>query len=305
MLLGVRPIQVSLLKAKDVQCVRQGAAEAYWLMVPRAKQRMTRTRTKFRRRPLPRKFGEALLQHAAAMRREFESLRALGAEAPLFPADEPTESFEPGLEWHQTSRQLSLAVIGALAAIAPHSERTGRRLVMTPQRFRRTLGTRMAMEGHGDREIADALDHSDTQNVGCYREARPEILQRISKAIAMRMGPLARAFKGEIENAQDPSAVKIPDLVADASTPACIGSCASGGGCGSPAPVSCYTCSAFRPWVYGRHQEVLDRLLRERARLMKTADARIASIHDRTVCAIAEVIEACEERRQELGDRAP
>ena len=36
------------------------------------------------------------------------------------------------------------------------------------------------------------VDHADTQNVEIYIEARPDIVKRIDKAIAMQMAPWPR-----------------------------------------------------------------------------------------------------------------
>jgi hypothetical protein len=35
------------------------------------------------------------------------------------------------------------------------------------------------MEGHGELIIAELLDHSDTQNVGVYVQATPEIVESV------------------------------------------------------------------------------------------------------------------------------
>lgn len=56
----------------------------------------------------------------------------------------------------------------------------------------------MAAEGYGERVIAENLGHSDTQNVLVYTAAIPTIIERIDKALAMRLAPLVRAFRGEV-----------------------------------------------------------------------------------------------------------
>ncbi|HEY2606133.1 MAG TPA: site-specific integrase, partial [Paraburkholderia sp.] len=60
-----------------------------------------------------------------------------------------------------------------------------------------------------------------------------------------------------------------------------------------------YTCNSFEPWLDGPHEQVLEYLIVERERLIAAGDARIASINDRTILAVAEVIQLCEAARDE------
>ncbi len=184
-------------------------------------------------------------------------------------------------------------------AIDSVSERTGVKIYVTASRFRRTLGTRAAREGLNELVIAELLDHSDTQNVGVYIEAVPEIVERIDKGMAMHLAPLAQAFVGVlIDNeasatrAGDPSSrIVTPD---DLSRP--VGSCGSYGFCGAMAPIACYTCRNFQPWVDGPHERILDQLVAERERIFsETGDLTIASVNDRVILACAEVVRLCQE----------
>ena len=72
---------------------------------------------------------------------------------------------------------------------------------------------------------------------------------------------------------------------------------ASNGFCGLAAPIACYTCKNFQPWLDGPHEAVLAHLLAKREQLLSTTDARIASVNDRTILAVAEVIRRCDEVR--------
>ena len=47
----------------------------------------------------------------------------------------------------------------------------------------------------------------------------------------------------------------------------------------------------------GPHEEILDRLLADRQRIMEQGSARIASVNDRTILAVAEVVRLCAESR--------
>jgi hypothetical protein len=179
------------------------------------------------------------------------------------------------------------------------SERTGERVNITPLRFRRTLATRAAEEGHGPLVIARLLDHADTQNVGVYSASSPAIIERIDRAVAMQMAPIAQAFAGvliqdesQASRGSDPSS-RIIDLRIDRGGKT-MGSCGQHGFCGFNAPIACYTCRNFEPWLDGPHDAVLGHLIAKREGLLKTSDKRIAALNDRTILAVAQVIRLCE-----------
>jgi hypothetical protein len=75
---------------------------------------------------------------------------------------------------------------------------------------------------------------------------------------------------------------------------ATVGSCGSFGYCGLFAPVACYTCSLFQPWLDGPHEAVLADLVRRRERnLERGTDQNSPQLHDLTIYAVAEVVERC------------
>ena len=180
------------------------------------------------------------------------------------------------------------------------SERTGDFIKVGAKRFRTTVGTRAAQEGHPELVIAELLDHSDTQNVGVYVKATPEIVARIDRAMAMYMAPLAQAFAGkliegpaEATRAFDPaSEIRAPEITGGFKA---MSSCGKAGPCGFLKPIGCYTCGSFEPWLDGPHEQVLEHLLSRRDQQMMTTDPRIASINDRTIYAVAQVVALCAE----------
>lgn len=305
MLLGQRPVQHAALKVKDVTVVEQkSGVPIYLLRMPRAKQQGQLVRSAFRDRLVIPQIGKLLVEHAACVRRMFEGVLEDPSEAPLFPATSRPHVEPAGFQFHRTRDGITVLLQSTLEPLRAKSERTGEYLRISSIRFRRTFATRAAMEGHGELVIAELLDHSDTQNVGVYIEARPEIVERIDKAIAFRLAPMAQAFSGVlIENEShatrhaDPTS-RICDPRFDP-TMRPIGSCGSYGFCGFLAPIACYTCVNFEPWVDGPHQAVLEHLVDERDRLSKDADARIAAVNDRTIIAVAEVVRRCEVWKRE------
>ena len=239
-----------------------------------------------------------LWQHATDTKAVFEGVLGNPADAPLFPAKERRYQEPKGFEFHRTGASISDALTKIVESLGVISVRTGEAINITPYRFRRTTGTRAAVEGHGELIIAELLDHTDTQNVGVYVQAVPEIVERIDRAMAFHLAPLAQAFAGTIVSSEadairggDPSS-RVCDPRFDPSMKP-MGSCGSHGFCGAMAPVACYNCRSFQPWLDGPHEAVLDYLIAEREHLLAGADIRIASINDRTILAVAEVVARC------------
>ncbi|WP_454730867.1 MULTISPECIES: site-specific integrase [Cupriavidus] len=302
MLLGQRPAQYALLKLCDVNVLRaQDGSHNYCLKVPRAKQRKA-ARLEFKERLITPQIGQLLYEYATEVEKSFEGKLEDPRQAPLFPANE-TDQQPVGMEYHLTATSLANKLVRILGKLEVFSERTGDLIHITATRFRRTLGTRAAREGHGELVIAELLDHTDTQNVGVYVQSTPEIVERIDKAVAMALAPLAQAFAGVViadESAatrgSDPSSRVFDPRIERSCQP--MGSCGSHGFCGFSAPIACYTCQSFQAWLDGPHEAVLNHLLAERERKLVVADKRIASINDRTILAVAEVIRQCQVIRE-------
>lgn len=306
--LGPRPIQYASLKVCDVGMsqTKDGVA-IYTLNLPRAKQREQLSRSTFSQRVLIPQIGEKLIEHVAKVQTQFSGILADLTTAPVFPAKRSCKDEPKGFEYHQTAHALGIRLRNILNKLDIVSERTGEPLHITATRFRRTLGTRAAMEGHGELVIAELLDHTDTQNVGVYVQATPEIVERIDRAMALHLAPLAQAFAGVIIKTEsearrkgDPASRICDPRFEPSMKP--MGNCSQHGFCGELAPISCYTCRSFQPWLDGPHEAVLNHLISERERLMVVSDARIASINDRTILAIAEVVRRCEEIKSEMGE---
>jgi len=307
-LLGQRNVQYAALKVRDVGIERsKDGSSIYILRVPRAKQRNQLTRTEFKERVLISRIGELLVQHSNEVRTAFQGILSDPLDAPLFPVRRQIDRAPEGFDYHCTAQALGLRLKLVFQRLSVMSERTGKPLHITAVRFRRTMATRAAMEGHGELIIAELLDHTDTQNVGVYIEARPEIVERIDRAMAMYLAPMAQAFAGVIIDDEsqatrsgDPSSRVCDPRFAPEMQP--MGNCGKHGFCGFLAPIACYTCVNFQPWLDGPHERVLEYLIGERDRLVENADLRIASINDRAILAVAEVVRLCEIRRKEMVD---
>lgn len=190
--------------------------------------------------------------------------------------------------------ELVTATIDLLGIISP---RTGKPIKMNTRRLRYTFATRLVREGVSKLEIADLLDHTDTQNVQVYFDIKSDVVEHLDKAMAMALAPIAQAFMGTLVNTEaeairggDPSS-GIATVAGAPGRVEKLGNCGSFGFCGALAPISCYTCRSFQPWMDAPHGIILDDLLKERARKVQAGlDGRMVSIHDTTISAIAEVI---------------
>jgi integrase len=299
---GQRPKQYAALKVCDVKRERlKNGSFQYVICIPRAKQRGSGVRGELKERILSAELGKLTYDYAQIVLKKFAKKLENPEQAPLFPA--LTDHGVLGLEFHQLAKELTQSLVDSLGRLAVVSERTGEPLHVNPRRFRQTIGTRAAEEGHGALIIAELLDHSDTQNVQVYIGSTTAMSERIDRAMAMHLGPLAQAFAGKLidDGSQasrvfDPlNVIRAPEITSSFEA---ISSCGKNGFCGFAKPISCYTCNSFEPWLDGPHEEVLAYLLKERERLI-AADTRIAQINDRTIFAVAEVIQLCEAIRNE------
>jgi hypothetical protein len=216
MALGARPAQYAALKVGDLRKDVTSSGEAtFTLKVPRVKQRNKGPRELFKDRTLVPQIGSALYDYAQRVKATFELVLDDPEEAPLFPATKQSGrvASTPEYAFHDTARGLSSRLIAALNALDIPSERTGESLNITPQRFRRTLGTRAAQEGYGELIIAELLDHTDTQHVGAYVGSIPEIAERIDRAVAMTLAPLAQAFAGVLISDESEASSSRPSAI--------------------------------------------------------------------------------------------
>ena len=318
---GRRQIQISHMKVKDLlQGQNYKGEPAYILNIPRAKQRGASFRSELKPYQISKEIWLILTAQVSAVTAFFQNKFAgdslkntLIAELPLFPNYKAILSLNGDrselkniLELdvlHVVSSAITASVKNVVEMAGVHSERTGEELNITSTRFRYTIGTRAAREGYGSSVIAELLDHEDNQNAHVYVENVPEYAARISEKIGHLMAPYARAFAGNMVDSEK-SARRGNDLSSriKVSLNENIGTCGSYDFCGSRVPIPCYTCHHFQPWLEAPHQEVLDDLIYDRNRIKElTGDLAVASINDRTIFAITEVIQRCHERKKELG----
>lgn len=308
---GRRPVQVAALKIKDL--IEQG--RCYYINFPRGKQKHEKWRASFTKFEILEDLWILLQAQAVHVKSAFEELcgkafqHDLAPELPLFPnVKKYNANVDLGVQLagdflHARLDEISYTMVKVKETISVISERTGAVTNINPYRFRYTLGTNLAREGRGKYVIAEALDQSDTQNVGVYVKNNPEIVERIDKALALQLAPIAQAFQGVL--VIDETKARRGD---DRSSRICsaggnVGSCGSYGFCGALAPIACYTCSHFQPWLDGPHELVLDELIRERDSVYEdTDDLKIASVNDRLILAVSDVVTRCNAKKSDLAN---
>ena len=315
---GRRSIQVLDLKIKDIMKYEGDNGNKYSINFPRAKQRLCGRREQFTEYSITEDLWTVLDLLSKQVVSRVQELLALELNQkvidnlPLFPNYDAMiskgkidiKSLEDFLEYdyfHLTTLQCREIIKYVAIKLDVYSERTGVMLNVTSQRFRYTLGTNLAREGKGEHVIAKALDHSDTQNVGIYVQNIPEIVKKIDKAVAFRLASLAQAFQGVLVDSEK-DAVRGNDINSRIRNgDKNVGTCGSYGFCHAMAPIACYTCAHFQPWLDGPHESVLEELIKERDHILsETEDIKMASVNDRLILAVSDVVLRCRERKEEL-----
>ncbi|MEQ7922491.1 site-specific integrase [Xanthomonas sp. WHRI 1810A] len=315
---GRRPIQLTHLKCSDlISVLDSDDVTNYFLHIPRAKQEGAEFRDEFKTYQLTREMWELLDSHRQKL---WHELDCLGYELPLtqkvllplFPAQRswlkyPTRAaFIKALfgdQLHIRTSVLNNILKRTVESLGIVSDRTDDLLNVFARRFRYSLGTRAAREGMSKYVIAELLDHSDIQHVDVYTLNVPEHLKKIDEALGFQLAVYAQAFTGNLVGAEldalrgsDPSSRVKHNRCA-------VGTCGSYSYCGMNVPRPCYTCFSFQPWIDGPHEKLYIELLDERERIIaKTGSLSVASILDRTIFAVADVISKCAKRKEELAD---
>jgi integrase len=299
-----RPLQISLLRVKDLIVTESAdGTRHYILRVPRIKQRMT-TSMEVRHRPVTPAFGAVLEALAAKVRQDTLETGRDPEDAPLFPSYRADASLGNGSHGpnRASAGQITKAIIKTIERLGVQSERTGALINANATRSRRTLGTRAAAEGKGALIIAELLDHSNASSAAPYIEARPEMLERIDRALAFQLAPLAQRFAGKIVRSDEEQNLNIArhvlGVTVGGEAPKDLGGCGKHAFCAMAAPIACYTCLHFYPWEDGPHEEILAMLLKQREVLSQSVSTRIAAVNDETILAVADVVLKIQARRR-------
>lgn len=314
---GRRPWQLMNLRLKDLIKLPVTDGFRYFVNVPRIKQEGGGFRQEFRKAEVIKEVWDVLKIQRQFVIDEFANQLGkdipskLVLELPLFFAPEALrklsslamlERLVPLDSLHIHRQHFNSLLSRAAERCGFISERTDRYLSVFARRFRYTLGTRAAREGFGVQVIAELLDHSNTLNAHVYTLNVPEHGAHIDAVVGKHLTRYAHAFAGTVVDDKT-QALRGSEPGSDirSSSGEGTGTCGHGGLCRANVPVPCYTCAFFQPWLNGPHEEFHAELLGQRQTLLATTgDAAVATALDRTILAIAEVIDICEQRKKKL-----
>lgn len=292
---GARPTQFTQMKVSDVlrQALPDGGYD-YYLRIPSAKKRRE-SRSVFKIRLLVSDFGEFMYRLSENLKIQLKDHLQDPRDAPLFPGSVARKwSPATGYEFHRTRSAMGAHIKILATSLGCISERTGEPMNMVAIRFRRTVATVMAEEGHPPEVIAEFLDHANIRQVTVYAAITGKLHQRFNKAMALKLAPVAQAFAGLLvlrhEEPKGFRKVRCPELTG---TYEPIANCGKFGFCKFNAPIACYTCASFRPFKDAPHELILDHLLAERERYLSIENKTLAVTEDRTIVAVAEVVRLC------------
>lgn len=316
---GRRSVQIRSLRAVDIVYREDSKGHDYVIRFPRVKQTGVGFRKAFRSIAINEDLYLVLENQAERSKLQVE--RILGKKLPLeirqqipiFLEEDRVNSLRdidnlifclnkiPDF-LHMTRSQSMILLRNMSVSCTARSERTGEFINFTSRRFRYTKGTNLARRGVTGVALAEALDHSDTQNIDVYTGNTEEMAQQIDAIMSPILAPLAQAFAGKlIASERDALRANDPHSRVKNDSANAIGSCGTFTFCASGYR-ACYTCTYFQAWLDAPHEEVLNEILSERAR---QADAGVSKevigSTDRLLLAVQQVVLMCE--REKLKNR--
>jgi len=283
---GTNPANLALLREEDFKSYHFGdsAPSEYFLNIPRIKKRQP-ARSAFKTRFVDGRLAriiEALIDHNRV-------LAPSDLVRPLFRTSIERRTLVGGslgdYVHHHTASGITDLIAECALRLNVISPRTKDRLIITTRRLRYTFASKMVRQGTTARDLAELLDHTDTQNVQVYYKADSRFVERLDETIARHLGPTIKAFMGKVVA----RATLTVDLIPFRELPA-LGQCGASFSCGLSAPKNCYTCPQFSAFEDGAHEVVLESLITERNELLAATHDRIAEQLDRTILAVGEVV---------------
>lgn len=323
MYLGSRPVQIRSLIQEDVSVTSEKDVTSYQLRLVLGKQRDTGFREVFDDLEIDEDLTLLLLNQAQASINFIEG--HFGQEVPpewiprtpIFISREAIRTFRTLRECYEsldttpdfifmrgdTARDLMIKISSKCDVKTTRLQ--GEYITLRARRFRYTLATNAAMRGCSVYVIAKMLGHKDTQNVKVYVENGGETVAAIDEAMAEVLAPMAQAFAGTlIESERDAIRVNDPRSRVKASDGSGIGNCGEFGFCASGGH-QCYTCRQFQPWIFGNHEKILQALIEKREDLRRRgASQSVIQSTDRTLLAIQQVIQLCEQAKLKLHEES-
>ena len=275
---GARPIQVALLREADLE-KEHGQ---FYLNIPSVKgavrSRLRRLPTNMKRRPISEDTAEAIgevicrnrtlipkLKRELAHRYPHLESEIASLPSPMFPPDSyqihmgdfltngtlrefALHSSAPYIStWMaELTRQLNIPQVVTIG-----SERRTQVLRVSAARFRKTKATLMVIQGYSPDEVAEALDHADTNSLRHYFKFNRDVIDYVN-AVQSASPAITGLVRTWVEGWKKHSApTSGTDIRATATN--ILGKCGNDGICDRQPTVSCYSCFRFRPSIDADH----------------------------------------------------
>jgi hypothetical protein len=310
--LGANSGPLSLLQVQDYSTERSGGTTYHLLMVPRHKKGFAKERTDFRPRQIDGQWAtyleQLIVQNRAAADHHFAGCKPEKVAIPIFMRDSVRTDLTPAMAeyaLHRTPSEFSQLLQCACDRVDARS-RDGDVLNLNQRRFRSTMASNLIASGMSKRAVADALDHVSTSTLKHYEFLHHRLVESLDARVGDAMKRVAGAFLGtltekssEVTRQRPPSSRRqFYDREHDRGED--LGNCGSSGKCELPAPLACYTCRQFEPWIDAPHEQLLAQLQAERERKKSSKmHPRIVAIQDPTIEAVAEVVKKIKGRISE------
>lgn len=293
---GLRPIQISLLKADDL--VYYPELDLYYLSIPRVKQGAVKRRQQFTKRVLGERDAKLIKELIEANQ---ELVDELGLQYPPLFFNKPkgfgayTVSHEEHFNGdkkgnvHHCRGNVISHRFPAMASFLPNSPRTGKPFNLTAYRFRYTVGTNAVMEGMTEEEVAELLDHSSTLCVKHYFRYTREMWEMLENATDKRVEQqhftAAWCREGDLQgNIYGEEVIETRAFTA-------IGKCHKKHACYLEPAVACYGCDVFCPNKHKQsHENAMENLLERKKDLSEHTSSAMAAQLDEALAGCAAAI---------------
>jgi len=305
--LGANSGPLSLLQIQDYEVKSAGGTTYHLLRVPRHKKGFAKERADFRVRQIDGRWApyvEKLIEQNRAAAdelyvRSMGRLRPENVAIPLFMRAEIRQDLTPSMAeyaLHLMPLEFTQLLHTASERLDARS-RDGGPLRLNARRLRSTFATNLIADGKSTRVVAHALDHLSTKWVDKYALLGHRLVPSLDARVGDTIEAVAGAFLGTLaeksseaaRNRQPSSRVSFLDR--ERHRPEELGNCGSGA-CELVAPLACYTCRAFEPWIDAPHQRLLGQLKADRERRESSRmHPRIVAVQDRTIEAVVDVVE--------------
>jgi hypothetical protein len=323
---GRNPTNLVWLNEKDLSAEFEeipGLEPFYTVKIPRIKKRLRHPRSDLKTEPLDKLLAKHL-QNLITANQGLETIVEttegdVTVERPLFFRRARTSNrgrasrervYAPevaDIVLRMDSGQMTQLLRDFVARHNLISPITGELMWLNTRRLRYTLATGLVEEGISRRELAEILDHSDTQSVEVYFELKGQIVKHLDAAALPKLAGLIGFFKGRVVSGSD-DAINgdRPEKYLhwfDENKPEDgleIGVCGESEICNLDPPFSCYLCPKFQPYQEADHEHVLDQLINSRSeRLEKYENSRLGLQLDDVIAAVSSAIKACRDKSEQ------